>query len=88
MKLKEKADQKVDATALLRKNKMLMGENKGTNRGAEIGEKIIRRLPHLGIHSICSHQTQALWLMPRSAYWQEPDMDAFSEALPESYRYS
>ena len=86
MKLKEKEGQEVDASVLLRReNKMLMGENNGTNREAGIGEKIIQRLPHLGIHPICSHQTQALFLRPRSAYWQESDMDASSEALPEPY---
>ena len=68
MKLKEKEDQKLNASALLRReNKTHMG-NKGTNRGAGIEEKIIQRLPHLGIHPICSHQNQSLLLMPSSAY--------------------
>ena len=56
MKPKEKEGQKVDASVLFRmENKTLRGGNKGTNRGARIGEKIIQRLPHLGIHPICSH---------------------------------
>jgi hypothetical protein len=29
---------------------------------------------YLGIHSLCTHQTQTLLLMPRSACWQEPGM--------------
>ena len=72
---------------LRRENKTLMGGNNGTNRGAGIGEKIIQRLPHLGICPICSHYTQALLLMPSSAYGQEHDMDASSVALPAPYRY-
>ena len=56
MKLKKKKGQKVDASVLLRReNKMLIGGNKGTNRGAGIGEKIIQRLPNLEIYPICSH---------------------------------
>ena len=34
-----------------------------------------KKLLNLGIHPICSHQTQALLLMPRSTYWQEPGID-------------
>ena len=88
MELKKKKVQNVDASVLLRRqNKTLTGGNTGTNRGARIEEKIIQRLSHLGIHPLCSHQTHAPFLMVRSAYWQEPDIDASSEALPESYRY-
>ena len=84
IKLKKKEGQNVDASVLLiRRNKTLTGESTGTNKGAGIEGKIIQRLPHLGIYPICSHQIQALLLMPSSAYWQEPDMDASSEALPE-----
>ena len=53
MKLKEKKGQTLHVSVLLRReNKALMGGNKGTNRGAGIGEKIIHRLPHQGIHPI------------------------------------
>ena len=55
MKLK-KEGQKVNASVFPRgKNKTFMGGNKETNRGAGIGEQNIQRLPHLGIHPICSH---------------------------------
>jgi hypothetical protein len=37
--------------------------NEGTKSGAETEGKAIQRLPHLGIHPICKHQTQTL--MPR-----------------------
>jgi len=62
------------------------GEIQGQS-GEGTKEKVIQRLPHLGIHPICSHQTQSLLLMPRSACWQEPDMNISWEALPEPYWY-
>ena len=37
--------------------------------GAENEGKAIQKLPHLGIHSIYSHQTQMLLWMPGSACW-------------------
>ena len=64
------------------------GENTRSNRGAGIEEKIIQRLPQLGIHPICSRQTQTLLLMPRSTYWVKPDRDAPSGTMLELYRYS
>jgi len=68
MKLKKKEDQNVDASVLLRRgNNILLGGNTGTKSGAETEDKAIQRLPHLGIHPICSHQTQLLLLMPRSS---------------------
>ena len=80
-----KESQKMHASVLYSKeNQTLMGENNGTNRAARIEEVIIQSLPYLELHLICNHQTQALLLMPSSAYWQESDMDASSEALPES----
>jgi hypothetical protein len=59
MKLRKKEDQSVDTSVLLRRgNKILMRANMKTKCGAETGEKAIQRMPHLGIHSICSCQTQ------------------------------
>jgi hypothetical protein len=61
MKLKEKEDQSVDVSVLLRKgNKILMRGHTKTKYGAETEGKAISRLPHLGIHPIYSHQTQTL----------------------------
>jgi len=88
MQPKKKEDQNVDASVLLRReNKILMGRNIGTNSRAWTEEKVIQRLPHLGTHPICSHQAQSLLLMPRSACWQQPDMDISREDLQGSYWY-
>jgi hypothetical protein len=38
----------------------------GTKNGSETEGKAIQRLPHLGIHPICRHQTQILLMMARS----------------------
>ena len=65
---------------------LLSKGNTGTKCTAEIEGKAIQRLPHLGIHPICSYQTHSLLLMPRSACWQEPDMDVSWKALPETYQ--
>jgi len=66
MKLKKKDDENMDASVLLRKgNKILTGGNTRTNSGAGTEENIIQRLPYMGSHPICSHQTQSLLLMPR-----------------------
>ena len=68
MKLKEKEDQSVGASVLLRRgNKILMGGNMETKCGAETEGKAIHRLHHQGIHPIYSYQTQKLLWMPRSA---------------------
>ena len=54
--LKEKEDQKVDASVLLRRvNKTFMGGNKETNRGAGIGERSSSDCLTWGIYLICSH---------------------------------
>jgi hypothetical protein len=45
---------------------LLSDENSGTKSKAETEGKAILRLPHLGIHPICSNQTRALLLMPTS----------------------
>jgi hypothetical protein len=61
MKLKQKEDQRVHASVLLRRgNKILKGRNTETMYEAEIEGKAIQRLPHLGIHLIYRHQTQTL----------------------------
>jgi hypothetical protein len=61
MKPKKKEDQSVDVSVLLRRvNKILTGGNIETKCGAETEGKAIQRLPHLGIHPICSHQTRKL----------------------------
>jgi hypothetical protein len=78
----------VGVLVLLRRgNKILMEENTQTKRGAETKWKAIQVLPHLGIHTICSHQTQTLLWMPRSVCWQEHDIAVSWEVLPESDKY-
>jgi len=68
MKLKNKKDQSVDASILLRRgNKILTGGNTATMSRAETEGKAIQRLPHLGIHPICSHQTETRLWMPGSS---------------------
>jgi hypothetical protein len=58
VKLKKKKDQSVDTSFLLRTgNKILMEGVTETNFGAEMEERTIQRLPHLGIHPIYNHQT-------------------------------
>jgi hypothetical protein len=75
MKFKEKEDQRVGASVLLKKgNKILMGANLETKYAAETGGKAIQRVSQLGIHPIYSHQTQTLLFVPRSACWQEYDI--------------
>ena len=49
MKLKEKKDQKVNDSVLRKEKKTFTEKNTGTNRGAGTEEKVIQRLPHLGI---------------------------------------
>jgi hypothetical protein len=68
MKLKKKEDQSVDTLVLLKRgNKIPIGGYTETKCGTETEEKAIQRLPHLGIHSLYTHQTQTLLLMPTSA---------------------
>jgi hypothetical protein len=71
MKLKKKEDQNVDASVLFRRvNKILTGGNMEAKCGAETEGKAIQRLPHLGIHPICNHQTQTLlWMPVRCLIW-------------------
>jgi hypothetical protein len=66
MKLKEKEDQSMDVSVLLRMgNEIPMGGDTETKYGAETEGGTMQRLPHIGIHPIYSHQT-LLW-MPISA---------------------
>jgi hypothetical protein len=60
----------------------LSKENTGTKSGMETEGKAIQRLPYLGIHPTCRHQTQTLLLMPRSA-----DTAVSWEALPDPNQY-
>ena len=69
MKLKKNEDQSVDTSVLFRRGiKIPMGGDTETKCGAETERKAIQRLPHLGIYSMYSHQTQTLLWMPTSAY--------------------
>jgi hypothetical protein len=59
MKLKKNEDQSVDTKFLLRMGHEIPMEGvTETKFGAEKEGRTIQRLPHLGIHSISSHQTQ------------------------------
>jgi hypothetical protein len=66
---------------------LLSKGNSWTMSGAETGGKAIHRLPHLGIHLICWHQTQTLLLMPKSDYRKEPSISVPWETLPELNQY-
>ena len=54
---------------------LLSKGNAGKKSRAETEGKAIQRLSDLGIHSICSQQSQSLLLMSRSACLQETVMD-------------
>jgi hypothetical protein len=63
MKLKKKEGQSVDTSFLLRiGNKIPIEGVTETKFGAETEGRSIQRLPHLGLHTIISHQTQTLCL--------------------------
>ena len=65
MKLKKNEDQSVDTLPLLRIGiKTRMEGVTETKFGAEMEERTIKRLPHLGIHPIYNYQTQTLLHMP------------------------
>jgi hypothetical protein len=73
---------------MLRKvNKMLTGGSMEIKCGAETEGKAIHRLPHLGIHHTCSHQTWMQLQMHGSSCLQEPDMAVPGEALQEPDKY-
>jgi len=57
MKLKKNKDQSVDTSILRMGNKIPMEGVTETKFGAEMEERTIQRLPHLGIHPIYNHQT-------------------------------
>ena len=60
MKPKNKKDQSVDTSFLLRMgNKIPMEGVTETKLGGETEERTIQRLPHPGIHPIYNHQTQS-----------------------------
>ena len=68
MKLKNKEDQSVDTSILLRRgNKIPKKGVTETKCGVEIEGLIIHRLLHLGIHPIYNHQSQTLLWMPTRA---------------------
>jgi hypothetical protein len=64
----------------------LSKRNAGTEWNRDWG-MAIQRLPHLGIHPMCSHQNQTLLLMPRRACWQEPQIAVLWEVVPEPDQY-
>jgi hypothetical protein len=65
MKLEKKEELSVDTSLLLRKgSKIPMEGVTETKFGAEMEERTIQRLSHLGIHPINNHQTQILLHMP------------------------
>ena len=83
MKLKKKEDQSVDTSVFLRReNKISMEGVAERKYGAETEGKATQRLPHLGIHTIYSYQTQTVLWMPTRACWQEPNIAVSGEALP------
>ena len=83
MKLKKNEDQSVDTTPLLRIwNRTPMEEVTETKFGAQSKRWTIQRLPHLGVHSIISHQIQTLFHTPARFCWKDPDIAVSCEAMP------
>jgi hypothetical protein len=65
MKLKKKEDQSVDTLFLLRMGKKIPMEGVTEIKfGGKMEGKTIQRQPHLVIHPIYKHQTQALLHIP------------------------
>jgi hypothetical protein len=61
----KKEDQRVDTSFLLRMgNKITIEGVTETKFGAEMEERTIQRLAHMGIHPIYNHQTQTVLHMP------------------------
>ena len=68
MKLKNKEDQSVDSSIILRRrNKIPMEGVTETKCGTETEGMTIQRLSYLGIYLIYNHQTQTLLWMPKRA---------------------
>jgi hypothetical protein len=67
MTLKKNGDRCVDVVLLRRGSNISMGGDTETGCAVQTEGYAIQRLPHLGIHPIYSHQTQALLGMPTSA---------------------
>ena len=86
-KIKKKENQRVDTSFLPR-----IGNKKPMEGVTKFGAKkkgwTIQRLPHLGVHSIISHQTQTLLYMPARFCWKDTGLAISSEAmsLPGKYR--
>ena len=58
-----------------------------TKFGAKTKGWTIQRLPHLGVHPIISHQTQALLYMPARFFLKDPDIAVSCEAMPVPGKY-
>jgi hypothetical protein len=87
MKLK-KEDQNLDTSLLLRMgNKIPMEKVTEIKFRAEMEERTVQRLPHLGIHPIYNHQTQTLLQMPARFCRQDPDIAISCEAMPVPGKY-
>jgi hypothetical protein len=83
MKLKKKKDQNVDTSFLFRMgNKIPMEGVTEKNFGADMEERTIQRLPHLGIHPIYKHKTQILLHMSARFCQQDPDIAISCKAMP------
>jgi hypothetical protein len=79
----------VDTSFLLRiGNKIPMEGVTETKFRAKTKEWTMQRLPHPGIHSIISHQTQTLLHMPARFCCKDPDIAVSCEAMtvPGKYR--
>ena len=84
----KKEDQRVDTSFLLRiGNKIPMEGVTETKFGTKTKGWTIQRLPHRGIHSIISHQTQTLLHRPARFCWRDPDIAVSCEALPVPCKY-
>jgi hypothetical protein len=65
MKFKQKEDQNVGTSFLLRMgNKIHRERVTDTKVGAETVDRTMQRIPHLEIHPLYYHQTQTILYMP------------------------
>ena len=82
MKLKKKEDQSVDISLLLRiGNKIPMEGVTETKFGAEVEERTIQRLPHLGIHPIADCEHLLLFARHRHSLKRDSYQGPFSKIL-------